>query len=45
VADGTLKRLAVANGGAPVGEACVELDRTRPTAAVFLSPFDNLLWD
>jgi len=46
VADGTLERLAVEDGGAPVVvEAGVELDRPRPTTAVLLSPFDNLLWD
>jgi uncharacterized protein YcaQ len=46
VADGTLERLAVEDGGAPVlVETGIELDRPRPTAAVLLSPFDNLLWE
>ena len=45
VAEGRLERLAVDGGRAPVVvEAGVELDRPRPTAAVLLSPFDNLLW-
>ncbi len=45
-ADGVLERVAVADGGAPiVVPARVELDRPAPTAAVLLSPFDNLLWD
>ena len=46
VADGALERLAVADGGAPVVvPAGTELDRSQPSAAVLLSPFDNLLWD
>jgi uncharacterized protein YcaQ len=46
VADGTLERVAVEDGGDPVVvEAGTELDRARPTAAVLLSPFDNLLWE
>jgi hypothetical protein len=46
VTDGTLERLAVEDGRAPVVvEASIELDRPRPTAAVLLSPFDNLLWE
>jgi len=45
VAEGRLERLAVEDGRAPVVvEAGVELDRPRPSAAVLLSPFDNLLW-
>ena len=45
VAEGRLERLAVDDGKAPVvAEAGVELDRPRPSAAVLLSPFDNLLW-
>jgi uncharacterized protein len=45
VAEGRLERLAVEDGRAPVVvEAGVELDRSRPTTAVLLSPFDNLLW-
>ncbi len=46
VADGVLKRVQVDDDGAAVivgaGE---ELDRPVPSAAVLLSPFDNLLWD
>jgi uncharacterized protein len=46
VADGRLERLAVEDGGAPVlVEPGIELDRPRPSAAVLLSPFDNLLWE
>jgi hypothetical protein len=46
VADGTLERVAVEDGGEPVVvEAGSELDRPRPSAAVLLSPFDNLLWE
>jgi hypothetical protein len=45
VEEGELERLAVEDGRAPVvAEAGVELDRPRPTTAVLLSPFDNLLW-
>jgi uncharacterized protein YcaQ len=45
VAEGKLERLAVEDGRAPVVvEAGVELDRPRPSFAVLLSPFDNLLW-
>jgi hypothetical protein len=45
VAEGKLERLAVEDGRAPVVvEAGVDLDRPRPSAAVLLSPFDNLLW-
>jgi uncharacterized protein len=45
VAAGKLERLAVEDGRAPVVvEAGVVLDRARPSAAVLLSPFDNLLW-
>jgi len=46
VAAGVLERLAVEDGGAsvlvPAGAA---LDPPRPSTAVLLSPFDNLLWD
>ena len=43
---GRLERLAVADGGAPVlVPAGTALDLPQPTAAVLLSPFDNLLWD
>jgi hypothetical protein len=46
VAENRLRRLAVEDGGAPVLVAPeTELDRPAPTAAVLLSPFDNLLWD
>ncbi len=46
VADGLLRRLQVDDGGADVlVDAAAELDGPRPTAAVLLSPFDNLLWD
>jgi uncharacterized protein YcaQ len=41
-----LERLAVKDGRAPVlVEPGIELDRPRPSAAVLLSPFDNLLWE
>jgi uncharacterized protein YcaQ len=46
VDDGLLRRVAVDDGGAPVlVPADAELDRQAPSAAVLLSPFDNLLWD
>ena len=46
VADGLLERARVDDGGAPVVvEAGAELDAPPPSAAVLLSPFDNLLWD
>jgi uncharacterized protein YcaQ len=46
VADGLLERVEVDDGGAPVVvEAGAGLDPPAPTAAVLLSPFDNLLWD
>ena len=46
VAEGRLRRLAVNDGGADVLVAHdAELDRPAPSAAVLLSPFDNLLWD
>ena len=45
VAEGRLERLAVEDGRAPVVvEADVELDRPRPSTALLLTPFDNLLW-
>jgi uncharacterized protein len=45
VRDGTLRELAVEDGGAPVYvSAEAELDAAPGRAAVFLSPFDNLLW-
>ncbi len=46
VADGLLERVKVDDGGAAVlVTAGAELDLPVPTAAVLLSPFDNLLWD
>jgi hypothetical protein len=46
VAEGILERVAVDDGGAPVlVPAAADLDPARPSAAVLLSPFDNLLWD
>jgi uncharacterized protein len=46
VADGLLERIAVEDGGAPVvALAGSDLSPSTPTAAVLLSPFDNLLWD
>jgi len=43
--EGRVRRLEVADGGAPVYvPADVALDGA-PSAAVLLSPFDNLLWD
>jgi uncharacterized protein YcaQ len=45
VAEGRLERLAVEDGRAPVVvEAGAELDRPRPSTALLLTPFDNLLW-
>lgn len=45
VAEEKLQRLVVEDGRAPVVvEPGVELDRPAPSAAVLLSPFDNLLW-
>ncbi len=45
-AGGELERLRVDDGGADVyAPAGTELDRPVPSAAVLLSPFDNLLWD
>jgi len=46
VADGQLDELDVDDGAAPVYiPPGVELDLPAPTAAVLVSPFDNLLWD
>jgi hypothetical protein len=46
VSDGVLERHAVEDGGAPVlVPAGTALDVPAPSAAVLLSPFDNLLWD
>ncbi len=46
VSEGELERLSVDDGGAPVlVPAGTRLDPPNLTAAVLLSPFDNLLWD
>jgi hypothetical protein len=46
VQEGALERVRVGDGGAEVLVlAGTELDPPRPSAAVLLSPFDNLLWD
>ena len=46
VETGELRRLAVEDGGADVlVPAGTELDRPRPSVAILLSPFENLLWD
>ena len=46
VADGLVERLAVEDDGPRVIVAAdADLDPPTPTAAVLLSPFDNLLWD
>ncbi len=46
VAGGLVERVAVADGGpAVLLPARTDLEPTPPTAAVLLSPFDNLLWD
>ena len=46
VADGLLERLTPEDGGPPVVvPAGSDLEPGAPTAAVLLSPFDNLLWD
>ena len=46
VRQGLLERLHVDDSGADVlVPGGTELDPARPTAAVLLSPFDNLLWD
>jgi uncharacterized protein len=46
VSEGRLERLDVEDRGPPVYVAAgVDLDRPAPSAAVLLSPFDNLLWD
>ena len=45
VADGLVRRVEVADGGAPVVvPSDAELDGT-PAGAVLLCPFDNLMWD
>jgi uncharacterized protein len=44
--NGELERHPVEDGGADVLVAAgTELDRPRPSAAILLSPFENLLWD
>jgi len=46
VGDGVLERVRVEDEGADVLiPAGTDLDPGRPSAAVLLSPFDNLLWD
>ena len=46
IADGLLRRLSVDDGGpAVLVSSDVDLEPDAPTAAVLLSPFDNLLWD
>jgi uncharacterized protein YcaQ len=46
VAAGSLRRLAVADGGPPVLlDAEADPAAASPAGAVLLSPFDNLLWD
>ena len=46
VAEEQIERLAVEDGGADVFvPAGADLDPTVPSAAVLVSPFDNLLWD
>jgi uncharacterized protein len=46
VGDGVLELLRVEDGGADVLVlAGADLDPPRPSTAVLLSPFDNLLWD
>ena len=46
VGDGLVERVRVDDGGPPVAVAAgADLEPAAPTAAVLLSPFDNLLWD
>lgn len=46
LAEGTIDRLRVDDGGADVLVlAGTDLEPTRPSAGVLLSPFDNVLWD
>ena len=46
VAEGQIERLEVEDGGADVFvPAGADLDPAVPSAAVLVSPFDNLLWD
>ena len=45
-AHGLVRRVAVEDGGQPVVVAAdAEIDGEVPAVGVFLSPFDNLLWD
>jgi uncharacterized protein len=46
VEEGLVRRVEVDDGGAPVVvPADAELDGARPSGAMLLSPFDNLMWD
>lgn len=46
LAEGTIDRLRVDDGGADVLVlAGTDVEPTRPSAGVLLSPFDNVLWD
>jgi uncharacterized protein YcaQ len=45
VEDGVLERVAVEDGGAPVLLPAGRTAPRAPSAAVLLSPFDNLVWD
>ena len=46
VADGLVRRVALADGGPPVVvPAGAELDGRVPAGGVLLSPFENMLWD
>jgi uncharacterized protein len=46
VGEGALRREAVADGGPPVLLAPeADVEAAQPSGCVFLSPFDNLLWD
>ena len=45
VEDGELERLGVEEGRRRPRRAGTELDRPRPSVAILLSPFENLLWD
>jgi uncharacterized protein len=45
VDDGRLRRVEVEDGGAPVYVTAGAVLDGAPTAAVLLSPFDNLMWD
>jgi len=45
VREGTLERVEVEDGGAPVLLPVGVSSPSRPSVAMLLSPFDNLLWD